>query len=85
VIDFSLNEEQLALQKMAREFAQKEMRPNAAKYDKGGEFPEEVMSKAFEAGFITCNIPPEYDGGGPARWPSLPSSSSARMSKKRSS
>jgi acyl-CoA dehydrogenase len=64
VIDFSLNEEQLALQKMAREFAQKEMKPNAAKYDKGGEFPEEVMSKAFEAGFITCNIPQEHDGGG---------------------
>ncbi len=64
MIDFSLSEEQLALQEMAREFAQKEMKPNAAKYDKGGEFPEEVMSKAFEAGFITCNIPQEYDGGG---------------------
>ncbi len=64
MIDFSLSEEQLALQEMAREFAQKEMKPNAAKYDKGGEFPEEVMKKAFEAGFITCNIPQEYEGGG---------------------
>jgi len=64
MIDFSLSEEQLALQEMARAFAQKEMKPNAAKYDKGGEFPEEVMNKAFEAGFITCNIPQEYDGGG---------------------
>lgn len=64
MIDFSLTEEQLALQSMAREFALKEMRPNAAKYDKGNEFPEEIMKKAFEAGFITCNIPEEYGGGG---------------------
>ena len=64
MIDFSLSEEQIALQEMAREFAQKEMKPNSAKYDKGGEFPEGVMSKAFEAGFITCNIPQEYNGGG---------------------
>jgi len=64
VIDFSLTEEQKALQEMAREFAKKEMRPVAAKYDKGDAFPEEVMKKAFEAGFITCNIPQEYDGGG---------------------
>jgi alkylation response protein AidB-like acyl-CoA dehydrogenase len=64
MIDFSLTEEQLALQAMAREFALKEMRPNAARYDKGDAFPEEIMKKAFEAGFITCNIPEEYGGGG---------------------
>jgi acyl-CoA dehydrogenase len=64
MIDFSLTEEQIALQAMAREFAQKEMKPNAAKYDKGDEFPWEVMQKAFEAGFISCNIPEEYGGGG---------------------
>ncbi len=49
---------------MAREFAVKEMRPNAAKYDKGDEFSEDVMQKAFEVGFLTCTIPPEYGGGG---------------------
>jgi acyl-CoA dehydrogenase len=64
MIDFTLTEEQKALQAMAREFAQKEMRPNAAKYDKGEEFPQEIMQKAFEAGFITCNIPEPYGGGG---------------------
>lgn len=64
MIDFSLTEEQLALQAMAREFALKEMRPNASRYDKGDEFPQEIMKKAFEAGFITCNIPEEYGGGG---------------------
>jgi acyl-CoA dehydrogenase len=64
VIDFSLTEEQLALKEMAREFAAKEMKPNAARYDRGHESPDDVMKKAFEAGFITCNIPMEYGGGG---------------------
>lgn len=64
MIDFSLTEEQKALQEMAREFAEKEMKPNAAKYDKGEEFPEDVMKKAFEVGFLTCTIPKEYGGGG---------------------
>ncbi len=49
---------------MAHEFAAKEMRPNAARYDKGHEFPADVMQKAFEVGFISCQIPKEYDGGG---------------------
>jgi len=64
MVDFTLNEEQKALQDMAREFALKEMRPNAARYDKGGEFPADVMKKAFEAGFLTCSIPAEYGGSG---------------------
>lgn len=64
MIDFSLTEEQKALQDMAKEFSLKEMRPNAAKYDKGDEFSEDVMKKAFEAGFLACTIPEEYGGGG---------------------
>jgi len=64
VISFSLTEEQEALQAMAREFAEKEMKPKAAKYDEGHEFPEEVMKKAFEVGFLTCKIPKEYGGEG---------------------
>jgi len=64
VIDFSLTEEQQALRDMAHEFAAKEMKPNAAKYDRGDQFPDDVMQKAFEAGFITCQIPEAYNGGG---------------------
>ena len=64
MIDFSLTEEQKALQEMAREFSEKELKPNAAKYDKGEEFPEEIMKKAFQVGFLTCTIPKEYGGGG---------------------
>lgn len=64
MIDFTLNNDQLALQEMAHEFAEKEMRPKAAAYDQGHEFPEDVMKKAFEVGFLTCTVPAEYGGGG---------------------
>lgn len=64
MISFELTEEQKALQEMAHSFAEKEMRPRAAFYDREEKFPEEVMKKAFEAGFLTCNIPVEYGGGG---------------------
>ncbi len=62
MISFSLTEEQEALKAMAREFAEKEMKPNAAKYDKEEEFPEDIMKKAFEVGFLTCKIPKKYGG-----------------------
>lgn len=64
MISFELTEELKALQDMAHSFAEKEMRPRAALYDREEKFPEEVMQKAFEAGFLTCNIPVEYGGGG---------------------
>jgi len=64
MIDYRLTEEQQALREMARKFALNEMRPNAAKYDQGHEFPDEIIRKAFEAGFPTCNIPEALGGGG---------------------
>ena len=64
MIEFQLTEDQVALQEMAREFAQKEMRPVAAKYDQSHDFAYDVMEKAFQAGFLTGNIPDAYGGGG---------------------
>jgi len=64
MINFSLTEEQLALQEMAREFAKNEMRPVAAKYDQSHDFAVDVMEKAFQAGFLTANIPDAYGGVG---------------------
>src|SRR4030065_1987351 len=40
------------------------MRPAAARYDRGEEFPAEIMKKAFDAGFLTSTVPAEYGGGG---------------------
>jgi acyl-CoA dehydrogenase len=64
VIEFQLTEDQIALQEMAREFAANEMRPKAAAYDQGHDFPEDVMRKAYEVGFLTCTVPAEYGGVG---------------------
>jgi alkylation response protein AidB-like acyl-CoA dehydrogenase len=64
MIDFSLTEEQKALQKMARNFAQNEMAPVAAEYDESGEFPWPIIRKAHELGLINATIPEEYGGMG---------------------
>ncbi len=64
MIDFSLTEEQKGLQKLAREFALKEIRPYAEEHDKTGKFPHEIAKKAFEIGLMNLNIPQEYNGAG---------------------
>jgi acyl-CoA dehydrogenase len=55
-LDFSLSEDQLELQKWAREFAEKEIRPVAAYYDESEEFPWPVLKKAAEAGLYGPEI-----------------------------
>jgi len=36
----------------------------AAEHDAAGTFPDAVMAKAFEAGFLNCRVPVEYGGAG---------------------
>lgn len=64
MIDFSLTEEQLAVQKMARDFAAREIAPAAAEYDRSGEYPREIVQKAFQAGLVYGPVPEAYGGGG---------------------
>jgi acyl-CoA dehydrogenase len=64
MIDFSLTEEQQALQKLVRDFAQNEMAPLAAEYDESGEFPWPIIRKAHELGLMNITIPEEYGGMG---------------------
>ena len=63
-MDFQLNDEQLALQDTARRFAKEEIAPVAAEYDQSGEFPRELMKKAWEIGLSSTCIPPEHGGVG---------------------
>jgi acyl-CoA dehydrogenase len=63
-MDFRLTDEQLALQETARRFAQTEIAPIAAQHDQTGEFPMEVMRKAWELGLSSESIPTEYGGVG---------------------
>ena len=64
MIDFSLTDEQKELQKLAREFALKEIRPHAEEHDSSGKFPNEIAKKAFDIGLMNLNIPQEYGGAG---------------------
>jgi acyl-CoA dehydrogenase len=64
LIDFQLAQEQIALRDKARKFALEEMLPVAKKYDRSGEFPREVIEKAFKAGLMNLAIPKKYGGLG---------------------
>lgn len=64
MIDFSLTEEQIAMQKLARDFSQKEIAPVAAKHDKEPAFPGEIIQKAHTVGLMNLTCPQEYDGQG---------------------
>lgn len=61
---FALTEEQKMLQKMAREFALKEIIPVAAEFDEKAIFPDEIFRKGLELGIVNMNIPAEYGGVG---------------------
>ncbi|MEX0875362.1 MAG: acyl-CoA dehydrogenase family protein [Actinomycetota bacterium] len=55
-MDFALNEEQKELQKWAHEFAEKEIRPVAPKYDETEEFPWPVVKKGAEVGLYGFDL-----------------------------
>ncbi|MBI4861699.1 MAG: acyl-CoA dehydrogenase family protein [Candidatus Riflebacteria bacterium] len=63
-MDFSLTEEQQEFQRLAREFTQKEIVPKARHHDQTGEFPKEILKKAWELGLMNLHIPEEYGGLG---------------------
>ncbi|MFL9926061.1 acyl-CoA dehydrogenase family protein [Herbaspirillum lusitanum] len=66
-MDFELNEDQLAFQQSARDFAQGEMAPHAAKWDEEAHFPLDVIAKAGELGFCGLYTPEEAGGLGLSR------------------
>ena len=63
-MDFALTDDQLAYQQTARQFAQKELKPNAAQWDRDSYFPVDVIKKTGELGFLGLYTNPDYDGLG---------------------
>lgn len=63
-MDFKLNENQLMIQQMIRDFAEKEIKPNFMKWDETEEFPVETLKKLGELGLMGIYIPEEYGGSG---------------------
>lgn len=61
---YFLNEEHLMLQETIRNFAEKEIKPLAAKVDEESYFPLENFKKLGEMGFLGIQTPEEYGGSG---------------------
>lgn len=63
-MDFALNEEQLELQEMVREFVEKEIIPYAAEMDAENHMRDGLIDKANEMGLLNVIVPEELDGPG---------------------
>ena len=64
-MDFSLNQQQVELQRVAREFAQKEMVSVALEMEKNNTpLPKEWLKKYSEMGFLGINVGKKYGGLG---------------------
>ena len=63
-LSFALTDEQRELRSLAREFAEKEIRPRAAEYDEHQTHPVDVIAKAHDLGLMNPHVPQEYGGLG---------------------
>src|SRR3954453_23212541 len=63
-MDLRFTEEQDALTATAREFTRKEIIPKAAHHDETGEFPREIMKKAWDTGLMNIEVPAAAGGRG---------------------
>ena len=63
-MDFSLTEEHLMIRDAARDFAQNELLPGVIERDNKQEFPQELIQKMGELGFMGIMVDPKYGGSG---------------------
>jgi short/branched chain acyl-CoA dehydrogenase len=63
-MDFTLNEEQLAIRNTCREFAEQEIQPIAEQMDATGLFPYAIIRQMGELGLLGLPFPEEYGGAG---------------------
>ena len=63
-MDFRLTDDQLSIQAIARDFAEKRIAPVAAKFDESGEFPLDNIREMGQLGLMGIEVPAEYGGAG---------------------
>ncbi|OSY87864.1 acyl-CoA dehydrogenase [Tenacibaculum holothuriorum] len=63
-MDFNLTEEHLMIRDAARDFAQNELLPGVIERDEKQEFPNELVRKMGELGFMGVMVDPKYGGSG---------------------
>jgi len=64
MIDFSFTEEQLMVQRLAREFAQKEVLPKIKENDRNAYFDRNILKEMAELNILGLSIPTKYGGAG---------------------
>jgi butyryl-CoA dehydrogenase len=63
-MDFALTDDQREIQALARDFADGEIAPQAAAWDREHRFPREVFAGLAELGLMGVCVPEEYGGAG---------------------
>jgi acyl-CoA dehydrogenase len=63
-VSFDLTDDEKEIQALAREFAQKEIRPVCAEADQQSKLPIEVLRKGWDTGLMNVHIPEAYGGAG---------------------
>lgn len=63
-MEFQYTEEQLMIQRAARDFAQNECLPGVIERDELQKFPKEQISKLADLGFMGMMVDPKYGGAG---------------------
>ncbi|MCY8487056.1 acyl-CoA dehydrogenase family protein [Bacillus atrophaeus] len=63
-MNFDLTKEQHMIREMVRDFAKKEIAPQAEYVDRMGEFPVQTFNKMGELGLLGIPFPEEYGGSG---------------------
>ena len=61
---FDLADDQREIQSLTRDFAQAEIEPNAAAWDREHRFPRDLYAKLAGLGLMGVCIPEEYGGAG---------------------
>jgi butyryl-CoA dehydrogenase len=63
-MDMQLTEEQRQVRDLCREFADKELRPNARRWDAEHEFPRDAVKQLGQMGLMGVAVPTEWGGAG---------------------
>jgi len=63
-VDFELSAEQREIQALTRDFAEREIEPYAADWDRHHTFPRDVFARLAELGLMGTCVPEEYGGAG---------------------
>jgi len=61
-VDFNLNEQEKMLQRIAKEFATKSVKPRAAEIDQSGQFPFDLAKEMGSRGYRGLPYPVKYGG-----------------------